>query len=111
MGDGGGVMREEKSLVVVVIGLSDGVDGEGGQQGQDLKRRLRIEVWLGRDKDPLDGGEEEGEVRVSAGVTGEREGMGLVEELGGLSEGLPVGCRDRLSHQLAVACPGRVCLC
>ena len=87
MGDRGGVMRAERSLVVVVIILSDGVDGEEGQQGQDLKRALRIEVWLGRDKDPLDGGEEEGEMRVSAGIPWEREGMGLVEEMGGLSGG------------------------
>ena len=40
MGDRGGVMREEKSLVVVVICLLDSVDGEGGQ---DLKRTFRIE--------------------------------------------------------------------
>ena len=88
MGDRGGVMRAERSLVVVVIILSDGVDGEEGQQGQDLKRALRIEVWLGRGKDPLDGGGEGGERRVSAGrVTGVGEGMGLVEEMGGLSGG------------------------
>ena len=60
----------------------------------------------------MDGGEKEDERRVSAGrITGVRERMGLVEEMGGLSGREPVECHNKLSHQLAVPCHGRVCLC
>ena len=44
MGDRRGVMRGEMSLVAVVMGLSDGVEIEEGQQGRDLKRGLKIGV-------------------------------------------------------------------